>query len=82
VDANDFSSTLALSQFLNQVRNNKQRYLDYFSWKKDYIWGFGHFFTPLCDLCFRLHTDTEPSVIDDVDEWWFKNACHAPKLFR
>jgi hypothetical protein len=31
--------------------------------------------TPLCDLCVRLHLDSTPNVIEDMDAWWNAKAC-------
>jgi hypothetical protein len=72
---------LSLAQYLNQTRDDKEKYLSYFSWKKDYVWGFNHFFfTSFCDLCVRLHLDSKPSVIDDMQGWWDDDACRGARI--
>ncbi|CAF4358853.1 unnamed protein product, partial [Adineta steineri] len=60
---------ISLAKYLNETRSNKEKYLSYFSWKKDYVWGLGAFFTPFCDLCLRLHLDSKINIIDDIHKW-------------
>ena len=70
-----------LAQYLNETRHNKEKYLSFFSWKKNYVWGLSQFFTPFCDLCLRLHLDLKPSIIDDIHQFWFNGTCltaHIP----
>ena len=31
--------------------------------------------TPFCDLCLRLHLDTTPNIIDDINGWWYNKTC-------
>ncbi len=81
IDINDFDNITSIAQYLNQTRDNKEKYLSYFSWKKDYVWGLTQLFTPLCDLCLRLHLDSKPNVIDNIDAWWNENACERPRKF-
>ncbi len=66
---------------LNTVHNcnNKEKYLSYFYWKQDYVWGLTQLLTPFCDLCLRLHLDSTPNVIDDINAWWIDNACYRPR---
>ncbi|CAF3419354.1 unnamed protein product [Rotaria socialis] len=82
INVNKFSNFTALAQYLKKVRYDKEKYLSYFSWKKDYVWGVSQLFTPICDVCLRLHLDSTPNVIDDMDAWWNANTCQAPKLWR
>ncbi|CAF0980177.1 unnamed protein product [Rotaria sordida] len=82
IDINDFPNVLSLAQYLKQTRDNKEKYLSYFSWKKDYVWGITQFFSPFCDLCLRLHLDSTPNVIDDMDAWWNENACQGPRKLK
>jgi hypothetical protein len=70
-----------LAEYLNKTRYDKNKYLSYFSWKKDYVWGVTQFFTPFCDLCVRLHLDSTPNVINDMDAWWNDNACQKSRPF-
>jgi hypothetical protein len=76
IDTRNFSDIESLGLFLNQTRYNEEQYLSYFSWKKDYFWGIGHFFTPFCDLCLRLYLDEKIRVIENIQSWWFNNTCH------
>ena len=78
IDARNFSTVQLLAEFLNQTRYDKEKYLAYFSWKKDYVWGMQQFMSPFCDLCLRLHMDSQPNVIEDIQSWWFDNTCQAP----
>jgi hypothetical protein len=80
IDAQQFSTIISLAHYLNQIRYDKEKYLSYFSWKKDYVWGLNQFFTPFCDLCLRLHLDLQPNVIDDIHEWWFDDACQKTHI--
>ena len=82
IDANEFDSIRALAKYLNETRYNKEKYLSYFTWKKDYVWGLTQFFTPLCDLCVRLHLDSTPKIIDDIDAWWKTDTCQPPRKFK
>lgn len=75
IDIGDFDSVPSLARYLNETRHNKEKYLSYFTWKKDYVWGLAQLFTPLCDLCLRLHLDSTPNIIDDIETWWKKNTC-------
>ena len=82
INVRDFVNVRALAQHLNETRYNQEKYLSYFSWKKDYVWGLNHFFNPFCDLCLRLHLDTTPKVIDDIHSWWFDQACESANVPR
>ena len=70
---------ISLAKYLNQTRYDKEKYLSYFSWKRDYAWGIGELYIPFCQLCSRLHLDSEPSVIDDIHKWWF-DVCQKAEL--
>ncbi|CAF4028024.1 unnamed protein product [Rotaria sordida] len=81
IDATQFSTMSSFARYLNETRCDKEKYLSYFSWKKDYVWGLGHFSTPFCDLCLRLHLDSKPNIIDNIHKWWFDGSCgkvHMP----
>ncbi|CAF0797699.1 unnamed protein product [Rotaria sordida] len=80
IDINQFSNMNSLAQYLNETRYNKEKYLSYFLWKKDYVWGLNQFFTPFCDLCLRLHLDLKPNIIDNMHQWWFNNSCQAAHI--
>ncbi|CAF1520848.1 unnamed protein product [Rotaria sordida] len=80
IDVNQFSTMSSLAQYLNETRSDKEKYLSYFSWKKDYIWGLGDFFTPFCDLCLRLHLDSQPNIVDNIHAWWFYGACQKAQV--
>lgn len=75
IDSRQFPSVLSLANFLNETKNDENKYQSYFTWKKDFVWGGSYFFSPLCDLCLRLHLDDRPKTIDDIHSWWFNNAC-------
>ncbi|CAF4190366.1 unnamed protein product, partial [Rotaria magnacalcarata] len=80
IDTNQFSTMITLARHLNESRHNKEKYLSYFSWKKDYVWGLHNFFSPFCDLCLRLHLDSKPNVIDNIHKWWFDNTCQTAQV--
>jgi len=80
IDTKEFSTMISLAKYLNETRYDKEKYLSYFSWKKDYVWGFGHFFTPFCDLCLRLHRDLKVNIIDDIHKWWFDGSCQEARV--
>jgi hypothetical protein len=76
IDMREFSSLSELADRLIQIRNNSTLYQEYFKWKKDFIWTtFSQFMTPFCDLCLRLHLDTSPNIIDDINVWWYNKTC-------
>ncbi|UJR21917.1 hypothetical protein I4U23_024987 [Adineta vaga] len=80
IDTKQYSTMSSLAKYLNDTRNDKEKYLSYFAWKKDYVWGLGTFFTPFCDLCLRLHLDSEVNIIDDIHKWWFDETCESAIL--
>ena len=82
INVRDFVNVRALAQHLNETRYNQEKYLSYFSWKKDYVWGLNNQFNPFCDLCLRLHLDSTPKVIDDIHSWWFDQACESATVPR
>lgn len=77
IDVNQFSTMKSLAEYLNKTRYDKEKYLSYFTWKKDYVWGLHNFFTPFCDLCLRLHLDSKPNIIHDMQKWWSHDACQG-----
>jgi len=81
IDANEFSSVRDLANFIWQIRNDTEKYLEYFYWKKDYVWAFGQFFRPFCDLCLRLHFDQKTKILDDIHSWWHRDTCISSKKF-
>ncbi|UJR27299.1 hypothetical protein I4U23_008594 [Adineta vaga] len=82
IDVNNFEGVAPLAQYMREVRQDKEKYLSYFSWKKDYVWNKNTFFTPFCDLCLRLHLDSQPNVIEDIDAWWHENTCQKPRKMK
>ncbi|CAF0757326.1 unnamed protein product [Adineta ricciae] len=79
IDVNDFPDVISLARYLNETRDNREKYLSYFSWKQDYVWNQGSLFTSFCDLCIRLHLDHKPKVIEDIHSWWHDNMCRIPQ---
>ncbi len=82
IDTKDFANITFLAQYLKQIRNDKEKYLSYFSWKQDYVWGVSQLLTPFCDLCLRLHLDSTPNVIDDIHDWWHGQTCEKPRMVK
>jgi len=83
IDVRQFSSMSQLANRLIQIRNNLTLYQEYFRWKKDFIWNpFSEFMTPFCDLCLRLHLDTTPNIIEDVNKWWYDKKCESIMLAK
>ncbi|CAF1334288.1 unnamed protein product [Adineta steineri] len=82
IDTNDYTNLSSLAQYIKEIRQDKEKYLSFFSWKENYVWGISGFLTPLCDLCLRLHLDSKPNVIDDINAWWNDDACTRPRKFK
>ena len=77
IDIRHFPTISDLADRLNQLKNNRTLYQEFFQWKHRFVWGgFSTYMTPFCDLCLRLHLDTTPSIVHDVQQWWFDRTCH------
>ncbi|KAI1731308.1 glycosyltransferase family 10 (fucosyltransferase) c-term domain-containing protein [Ditylenchus destructor] len=63
----DFSSPKALAQHLKWLQNNRDEYLKYFAWTKNYKRSSGS--NPLCDLC-QLAVDGQRTQIPNIVDWW------------
>lgn len=84
IDAADFSTPEALADYLDDLGNDKDRYLTYLR-NKDRYRSVLDFPDWPCQMCEKLHTDRTRHTYTDVHRWWVMNSCHDPvdtaKLF-
>ena len=83
IDASQFTSVSALSNFLKSVGSDPKRYNKYFEWRN--YWNiklnsinegqekFSRDY--FCPLCRRLHEDQRPKFISNVQEWYEQEKC-------
>ncbi|XP_055871196.1 alpha-(1,3)-fucosyltransferase C-like [Biomphalaria glabrata] len=77
VDAADFSTPEALADYLDDLGNDKERYISYLK-NKDRYRSVLEFPDWQCRLCEKLHTDHSIHTYSNVYEWWVKDSCHDP----
>ncbi|CAG5135092.1 unnamed protein product [Candidula unifasciata] len=77
VDAADFSSPEALADYLDDLGNDKPRYISYLRKKNRYqavrdspSWQ--------CKLCEKLHVDPLQKSYDNIHAWFTTNSCVDP----
>lgn len=72
IDVNDFSSVKDLADYLIYLTENPQEYLQYFEWKKEYVF---YFTDPYCTLCYKLHDLSEPTkMYTNMTDWFYYDA--------
>lgn len=82
IDANDFSTVKQLSNYLKHLIDNPYEYVRYFWWKKHYrvVLPKG---APLCAICEKLNEFNfkyKKQVYENVDKWFYDEACIKPKI--
>ncbi|XP_059171496.1 alpha-(1,3)-fucosyltransferase C-like [Physella acuta] len=77
VDASDFSTPEALADYLDDLGNDRDRYITYLR-NKDRYRMIPHFPDWQCQLCERLHTDHRPHQYHNIHQWWTHDSCHDP----
>ena len=89
IDGKQFTSVSALAAFVKKVGSDPTLYNKYFEWRKD--WDFeiisekeGQKEFPMnyfCPLCTKLHEDSTPKFIGNVQEWYEQQKCKEyPKM--
>ncbi|KAI1718243.1 glycosyltransferase family 10 (fucosyltransferase) c-term domain-containing protein [Ditylenchus destructor] len=63
----DFPSPKALAQHLKWLQKNRDEYMKYFAWTKDYKRSSGS--NPLCDLC-QLAVEGQKKKLSNIVDWW------------
>lgn len=79
----DFDSPKQLSEYLIELDQNEDKYLEYFRWKHEYSVVTGKpFRDAFCRLCEILNDPDYPHKShDDLDEWWGKEKyCDLAKM--
>ncbi|CAG5135093.1 unnamed protein product [Candidula unifasciata] len=81
VDAADFSSPEALADYLDDLGNDKSRYISYLRNKNRYqvVWDSP---TWQCKLCEKLHVDRQKKTYKNIHAWFTTNSCVDPKDFH
>ncbi|KAH9488510.1 hypothetical protein Btru_062204 [Bulinus truncatus] len=77
VDASDFSTPESLADYLEDLGNDKERYIAYLK-NKDRYRSVLEFPDWQCRLCEKLHTDHRTHTYRNVHDWWVKDSCHDP----
>ena len=81
IDANDFESPKALSEYLIYLSKNSTAYNAYFEWKQHVVKPkYNIWFAPLCDMCVKLHLEEYFGTkvkknIHDIDTYWNDGSC-------
>lgn len=73
INTADYESPKDLANYLFNLKNNSVEYLKYFQWKKNYTIATWSFTRTMCELCLKLHEDTEVKTYNLAD-WWQKNC--------
>lgn len=78
----DFDSPKALAEYLNKLSKDPIAYNSYFKWKKHVVFKEPRWFTPMCNLCIKLHMENfygiEHSVLRDAGDFWSRRHCKKP----
>ena len=89
IDAGQFTSVSALVAFVKKVGSDPTLYNKYFEWRKDWDIDLiseneGQEDFPknyFCPLCTKLHEDSTPKIIGNVQEWFEQEKCKEyPKM--
>ena len=71
IDVNDFDSVENLASYLKSLLNDKAKYQEYFSWKKEHML---YQKDPWCSLCEKLHDPKGPrKTYANVSEWYYND---------
>ncbi|XP_027208813.2 alpha-(1,3)-fucosyltransferase C [Penaeus vannamei] len=72
IDALSFPSVDSLAKYLKYLDGNDTAYNEYFRWKGQYTIdnGWSNTAQGFCDLCKKLHQDSEPKVYRDIKDWF------------
>ncbi len=75
IDISDFDTPQELAKYLLWLNKHPEEYLSYFWWKDYYDVEFNSLQHGACEVCRKLHSETEtPTVIDDLYQWWVEDA--------
>ncbi|KAK2712742.1 alpha-(1,3)-fucosyltransferase C-like isoform X2 [Artemia franciscana] len=78
--ANSYINTMnhsleELVSILKEIGNDPIKYQQYLMWKEEYNVIFrGGRRHPFCELCKKLHTDSETQVYTDFKKWWIDGS--------
>ena len=71
IDVNDFESVESLAIYLKLLQKDKEKYQEYFSWKREYLL---YQKDPWCTLCEKLHNQNEQwNTYANVSEWYYND---------
>ena len=76
VNAGHFQSAQELGQYLALLGNNVTRYAEMLK-NVDRVTSDG-WFIDWCDICDKLHTNTQVKTIPDIRKWSHDKKCHPP----
>ncbi|CAF0854568.1 unnamed protein product [Adineta ricciae] len=73
IHIDDFQNVTELTDELILISKNLQRFAFYHQWRQDYrliTWPSNYFIDDLfCNLCRKLHQDTEPKIYSNFSQW-------------
>jgi hypothetical protein len=74
INAMDYSSPQHLAEYLIFLSNNKTAYNSYFQWKKHVnFFDYDKMFSPVCDVCIKLHLEhyfgVESKVLENIESY-------------
>lgn len=72
IHVDDFKSTKDLVNYMLKLSKNAKNFNKYHEWRKQHKIKY-NFIKHWCDLCNKLHEDTEEKVYDDFEDWF--NSC-------
>ncbi len=75
IDTANFESPKKLAEYLIWLDKHPEEYLSYFWWKDYYEVESSGLKLAACELCRKLHSETEePAVYNDLYQWWVEDA--------
>ena len=80
INVNDFKTPKELADYLLYLDTNPEAYNFYFKWKKYAQFYKEVYFSPICDMCIKLHLESyyglKYSIIKNITKNWNRaNNC-------
>jgi alpha-1,3-fucosyltransferase len=81
INANSFETVEDLGEYLKFLSENDNEYLKYFWWKKFYeIKQTSLNFCEICRALNKLKAKTKRKTVESIQEFYFVDKCHEPKI--
>jgi len=84
IDINNFSSVKQAAEYLEELNNDRGKYLEYFEWKTKYrvLNSKRDFNNAHCDLCQFLHNNGDTKIITNLEKFWEEDSqCKNNKFY-